>query len=277
MRAVAVRLYLLAARFLEKLGWQVRHMTARGRRSGIRINWYKDEPELLRGAVRQLRVRETTLRFFIENDVDDVQSHHGVGLVYELAELDAIAAHFAGGTFVDVGANVGNHAIYALKLLNAGRAVLFEPEPLAARICEVNVALNQCGERVELHRFGLSDAAGRASTTYFEHNLGATRLSPADAGPIQLVRGDDVLGGEEVAFLKIDTEGYELKVLAGLMETIGRCRPPMLVEVENGNREAFESFCEAQRYEIAREFRRPEASNLLIVPGPAGGGERLPI
>jgi FkbM family methyltransferase len=154
-------------------------------------------------------------------------------------------------------------------VLKAGRAVLFEPEPLAAQICEVNVALNQCEDRVELHRFGLSDAAGRASSTYFEHNLGATRLSPADAGAIQLVRGDDVLRGEEVAFIKIDTEGFELKVLAGLVEMIERCRPPMLVEVENGNKQAFASFCEAHGYEVAQEFERPEASNLLIVPARA--------
>lgn len=241
-------------------------MTARGRRSGIRINWYRDAPELVRGAVTQLRAGNTTLRFFIEDDLDDVQSHHGRGLVYEIQELDAIAGYFSGGTFVDVGANVGNHAIYALKVLQAGRAVLFEPEPLAAQICEVNVALNQCEDRVELHRLGLSDVTGRAVAAYFEHNLGATRFSPSDAGSIQLGRGDDVLQGEEVAFLKIDAEGFELKVLAGLTETIARCRPPMLVEVENANKQAFASFCEAQAYEVAQEFQRQEASNFLIIP-----------
>ena len=267
MRALASRSYLLVAGLLERLGWQVRHMTAGGRRSGIRINWRADEPGTVRGAVVRFRVNDVPFRFFVEDDLDAVQAHHRSGEIYEAEELAIIGRAYRGGTFVDVGGNVGNHAIYAAKILKAPRVIIFEPEPLAADVCEINVALNPCEAEIELHRLALSDAAGRARASYSEQNLGGTRMEPADNGNIEMVRGDDMLQGEEVGFIKIDTEGSELRALVGLQETINRCRPPLFVEVENGNIAGFHAFCDAHDYQIAEEYRRyPVCTNFLAVP-----------
>lgn len=271
MKKLAIRSYLLAMRLLEGLGWQVRHMTAAGRRSGVRIHWLRDEPGMLRGAIKQFRLDGVPLRFFVDDDLDAVQSHHRAGGFYESEELAIIARHYAGGTFVDVGGNVGNHAVYAAKILNAARVIVFEPEPLAADICEINAALNRCEDRIHIHRVALSDAAGRARALHAEHNLGGTSLVPAQDGEIDLVRGDAVLHGEQIGFVKIDTEGFELKVLEGLVETIDRCRPPLFIEVENNNVEAFRAFCDAHGYAVAEEYRRYRVcTNFLAVPRNGG-------
>jgi hypothetical protein len=51
---------------------------------------------------------------------------------------------------------------------------------------------------------------------------------------LEIVRGDDYLpthGIERVDLIKIDVEGFEKNVLAGLAETIERERPILVVEV----------------------------------------------
>jgi Met-10+ like-protein len=53
------------------------------------------------------------------------------GVFYEREELEIIATHFKGGTFVDIGANVGNHSIFAAKFLGASKVIAFEPNPTA--------------------------------------------------------------------------------------------------------------------------------------------------
>jgi FkbM family methyltransferase len=260
--------FLILMRLLRRGGAQIRFLSdSDERHSGVRIQWYRDRPELLRGTIASFTVDDVELSFFVENDFDGIQNCYLRGELYEPDELALIKRHFAGGTFVDVGANVGNHSVFAAKVLRAPRVVAFEPEPLTARLCEINIALNGCGERISLHRMGLSDRAGRARAAVHDQHLGCTRLIPADDGGIQLVRGDELLGSDEVGFIKIDTEGFELQVLAGLEATIERCRPRLFVEVENEQIDRFKDFCLSHHYEIAEDFRRyPVCTNYLAVP-----------
>ena len=57
-----------------------------------------------------------TIRFFVGNRYDLVQAHHFRGKFYEAEELDIIRRYFkVNGVFVDIGANVCNHTIFASK------------------------------------------------------------------------------------------------------------------------------------------------------------------
>jgi FkbM family methyltransferase len=254
-------------KLLERRGWQVQHLAAGQRRGGVRINWRPDRANVMRGAVVQFLIDDVPFRFFVEDDFDVIQAHHHNGRIYEEEELAIIARHYPGGTFVDVGGNVGNHAVYAAKALNAPRVIVFEPERLAAQICEINAALNGCEGRIVLHRRALARIPGRANPSYLEHNLGGTRMEPTEDGVIEMVRGDDILRNEDPKFIKIDTEGFELQALEGLDETIERCRPTLFVEVENEHIEAFNCFCTSHGYEIIEEFRRYQlCTNFLAVP-----------
>lgn len=267
MKAYAVRVYLRACKMLERLGWEVRHLMAGERRSGVRIHWRRDHPDMLRGGVVRVRHGEFEFRFFVENDLDSIQREHRKGQIYEPEELEIIRRHYVGGTFVDVGGNVGNHAVYAAVVLNAPFVLVFEPEPLAAEICRINAALNHCSGKIRIHQAALADVRARAFPDHDHDNLGGTRMQPAENGTVEMLIGDQLLGEEQVGFIKVDTEGFELRVLAGLTSTIRRCRPPLFVEVENDKIEAFRAFCNAQDYAIAEEFRRyPVCTNYLALP-----------
>ena len=263
------------ARFVVRFGVNVRPLQAGDDRlTGLRIMWRADGRETLRGSVVTATVQGEPIRFFVANDDDLIQSEHRRGRFYEAEELAIIAGHFpSGGTFVDVGANVGNHCLYALRFLGARKVIAFEPQLEALAILDVNLRLNGLIDRVIVHPVGLAEQPGRAAATPVANNLGATRLRPgAKGGSIELVRGDDVLGDEQVDFVKIDTEGLELEVLAGLRETLHRCRPPLFVEIANAHLEAFEEFCAGIGYRTGETYRRyPGNINIVALPAESIG------
>ena len=66
----------------------------------------------------------------------------------------------------------------------------------------------------------------------------ASIVENANAGMAALVDGTDIpvvtldsMNLSGVSFIKIDAEGWECDVLDGARETIARCRPTMLIEV----------------------------------------------
>src|SRR5262245_20678564 len=87
------------------------------------------------------------------------------------------------------------------------------------------------------------------------------------SGPIKLVRGDDFLSKDRVDFVKIDTEGSELRVLEGLAMNIETHRPLIFTEVEAKNVERFTAFVALHRYGVASKQKRYKTqANFLIVP-----------
>ena len=271
VRPALARLARSAGRF----GLDVRPLQAGDDRlTGLRIRWRPDPLEALRGTVVTATMHGETIRFFVADDDDLIQSEHRRGRFYEEEELAIIASYFpSGGTFVDIGANVGNHTLYALRFLGARRVIAVEPQPEALAIFDVNLRLNGLVDRVMVHPVGLADTPGRAAAAPVASNLGATRLRPgAKEGAIELVRGDDLLGGEEVDFIKIDTEGLELEVLDGLRETLYRCRPPLFVEISNAHLGAFEAFCAGIGYRTGETYRRyPGNINIVALPAEIAG------
>lgn len=228
------------------------------------------DAELSRGIVSRFRANGRDVSFFVANEWDYIQAHHLKGRFYEEEELALIGRHFTGGVFVDVGANIGNHTVYALKLLGADNVIAFEPNPAAALILGVNLALNGLSAKVDHRLAGLSNASGGASLVAPTHkDLGSTRLSTtAGGGDCAVVTGDEALAAEPaIAIIKIDTEAMELEVLDGLTATLARLRPKLFVEVDDSNVAAFLAFAASHDYAVADSHRRYATNcNYLLVP-----------
>lgn len=228
------------------------------------------DAELSRGIVAQFMANGQDVWFFILNEWDYIQAHHLKGRFYEQEELDLIAKHFECGVFVDVGANIGNHTVYALKFLGAEKVVAFEPNPEAARILHINLALNGLSGRVDLRSAGLSDSNAAAKLVAPQHkDLGSTRIAVgAGEADCIVMTGDEALAGvASISMIKIDTEAMELQVLNGLVATLARHRPKLFVEVDDSNRDAVLEFAARHGYEVAETYRRYAMNcNFLLVP-----------
>lgn len=237
----------------------------------IRFATSEDVRVLTQGVVVAFGHGGERYRMFVGNLTDSIQRHHLFGRIYETEELAIIARAFPrGGVLVDVGANVGNHTVFAAKALGARRVLAFEPAAPQKDILVINVALNDLSDRVSVFRLGLSDAPGTGHVEIPSPatNLGGARLSEGVAGePVRLERGDDVIGDLRVDFLKIDVEGHELAVLEGLAGVIANSRPQIFVEVDNDNLESFHDWVERNRYVVVDTFKRHDVNtNFLLSP-----------
>lgn len=199
---------------------------------------------------------------------DPVQDALRAGGFYEARELRALKGLLGpGAVVVDIGANIGNHAVFFARRMRAARVIVFEPNPLAAAPLMANVLLNGLSGVICLDHLGvaLGAAPGQGyGMRRHDRNLGATRLRPAE-GSIPMLPGDALLTGESPHLIKIDVEGMELEVLEGLSATIARARPLMLVEVDDANLPGFLDWQAAAGYRPLKDWRVSKSNaNYLI-------------
>jgi FkbM family methyltransferase len=137
---------------------------------------------------------------------------------------------------IDVGANDGSYVHYLRR--HARKVIAFEPIPSLADALRAkfrhdveirSIALSDRAGTVELHMpvvdgvtvTGCSTVSPTASATYPDHRAIEVPMATLDSS----YEGD-------VGFIKIDVEGHEQAVLDGAVQTIRRCRPRMLVEID---------------------------------------------
>lgn len=223
------------------------------------------------GQVYDWNIAGRNVTFYVADASDEIQRYHSWGKFYEAEELDLIKKHFPkNGIFWDIGANVGNHALYAAIFLEAKEVVVFEPSVAAIKILERNVKLNDLKDIVDTQYLGhaLSDREGKGIIhEVVENNLGSARMAVTGSGPISLIRGDDLVGNRKVDFIKIDVEGMEPHVLAGIEKIIDTNRPRLFIEVEDRNFPVVHDWMMQRRYVSVDRYRRYNSSeNFVYVP-----------
>jgi FkbM family methyltransferase len=145
------------------------------------------------------------------------------------------------GTFLDIGANIGQTLMDWHSQTPGGAYIGFEPNSVC--VSHLQTVIEENGiPNCRVIPVGLSDANNVELLYLFsgEADPGATTLRglrPEDEArsiAIPLYRLDDVrhlLGPTPVSFIKIDVEGGELRTLAGMAQLIGKDQPWILCEV----------------------------------------------
>lgn len=222
----------------------------------------------LPGILTEFHFRERPVRFFVKNVADVIQSAHANGHFYESDTLPTIERFLSpGGVFLDVGANVGNHAIYAKMFGNQREVIALEPNPEAITLLRLNVILNQLDINLSHLGVGLADRDAAAVAVVPHNNLGGARMEPRADGGLKLVAGDTLFANRQIDFIKIDVEGLELAVLQGLKQTLANSRPTIFVEIDTQNRQAMSEWIQGNNYEIAHAFPQyPRTQNVIIRP-----------
>jgi FkbM family methyltransferase len=132
------------------------------------------------------------------------------------------------GLTIDIGANLGWHALHAAQ--NAETVVAFEPDPFNAWLLERNLAENGIGNVVVETRAvgaapGIATLYRYKSANYGRHSLaadhghGSRHVAVTDLDGAMKGLG---FAGRDVALIKIDVEGYEPAVIAGARDTLTR-------------------------------------------------------
>ncbi|WP_354702481.1 FkbM family methyltransferase [Paraconexibacter sp. AEG42_29] len=153
----------------------------------------------------------------------------------------------AGGTFVDVGCNIGVTALTGARLVGGGgRVIAVDAQLESVMATRANAVANEMGQITAVHA-AVSASDGSAAIIVAPESLW-TRLASVSED-VHEVRRDvvpavtlDTLlarhGVHRVDAVKIDVEGAELLVLDGMRETI-RCHRPAIICEMHGTNAAF--------------------------------------
>ncbi len=168
--------------------------------------------------------------FSIEvNDYNIAQEMLKEKSFYEHWLLEFIQQNFSGGTFVDIGANTGNHTIFFSAFCKC-RVIAVEPLDVSYNILKTNVDKNLSGKDIRIHKVAIADKPGSGTMIINEKlSIGGTYLAPGNSVPITTL--DNLLADiNDVSLIKIDVEGNEMEVLKGGLSIINKFKPEIFVE-----------------------------------------------
>lgn len=140
------------------------------------------------------------------------------GTFYEEELLSALLSFLKRDDWVaDVGANIGNHAIYFVGICGCN-VIAFEPNPKTADLPRQNIALNNLQDRIQVHQVVLcADEGAGEIVAPRQRNLGMASVHVAEgsSGYSRIDPLPKYLGEQTVGRLNIDTEGMDYSVLMG--------------------------------------------------------------
>lgn len=173
-----------------------------------------------------------------------------------------------GHVFVDIGANHGYFTLLAASLVGpAGRVAAFEPNPHVFEQLRRHVQLNHFADRVRLESCALADRCEDGARLYVSQvagNSGLSSLTPNAAAlssrdlsesatvPVPVDTFDHWLAASRVFdglpaidLVKIDVEGAEARVIAGMAETLATGRIRALIVETPWQGPAHRQLCDA--------------------------------
>ena len=185
-------------------------------------------------------------------------SHERENINRAIRFLQSNNALISGGAFLDVGANIGTHTVYAALSGAFSRFLCVEPGPENVQLLRHNLAVNGLAERASVAACAVGRETGKAQMIRNRLNSGNATLAigrmkvknASEPFEVPVNRLDRLLREHSidpaaVGLIWMDVEGFELQALLGATDLLRRS-PPIVFEY---NRNAL---TEAERIEMVR-------------------------
>lgn len=169
---------------------------------------------------------------------------------------------------LDIGANLGNHTLYWAERLSPKTIFSFEPYAPNYENLVINIQQNGLEHIVQPVAMAVGKCRGIAKLDYTNtDNFGGTTFSVAEGAEtgVTMISIDEFVrehAVQEVSFIKIDTEGFEIDILKGALVTLQRDRPMLWVEVSEQSFSQILMLLDELNYDLADV----EAFNMLFLP-----------
>ena len=208
---------------------------------------------LFKGAVLQHSINGINYELHID---DWIQSQLYFLNEYEMPEIKALGRFLNDGdVFVDIGANIGLFTLNAANLVGeSGNVIAFEPFKLNWNSLKKNVSMNRYSS-VKIENMAIGEKNGEISLYYddSESNLGMVSFKEKGHSikeSIESITLDTYIENQSITkidFIKLDIEGGEFNALKGMIETLNRFKPTLLIEILNDefykdNNDSIENF-----------------------------------
>jgi FkbM family methyltransferase len=172
-------------------------------------------------------------KLFMKKSLHSATANYYVGL-QEFEEMSFLLHVLVkDDLFVDIGSNVGVYAILASKLKEA-KTIAFEPANEAIKILKRNIQINEIQHFVTICQSALGETK---EISYITNNQDSenhivTNFSNSNQ-KIEINRLDDMVD-EIPVLIKIDTEGFEYKILKGGKRLIENYNQKAIIIEMNG-------------------------------------------
>ncbi|MFH1626575.1 MAG: FkbM family methyltransferase [bacterium] len=157
--------------------------------------------------------------------------------IYEPNILDLITKYLKQGeTFIDIGANIGQHSMFAASIVgNFGKVYSFEPIPRIYNQILDSVHLNNFDNIIKAYNFALGEKDTEQTLYITSENIGGSSLikrSECDKKiEVKIIKGDNILLQlKQINLIKMDVEGYEYEALSGIHATLKKFHPIIVLE-----------------------------------------------
>ena len=155
-----------------------------------------------------------------------------------------------GMSVLECGANLGYYALMEASIVgNKGKIYAIEPIPKNFEILKKNIKLNNYGQIIEPYNLAISDQCGELKIAVTKNSNFATMLLEEDIMSewmlknvkqqtkeiikIKTVPIDEFLKDKRnVDLIRMDIEGYEIRTIKGLLNTIKKSKKPMKLFIE---------------------------------------------
>jgi FkbM family methyltransferase len=167
---------------------------------------------------------------------------------------------------LDAGANIGFHTVGMAKI--AKKVYSFEPQPIMYNILTANILFNDLTTKVEQFRLGLGESEATVKlcplNDYKESdgvdNYGARGIATEEEygdEEIKIIAFDSL--EVDVDAVKMDIQNYELEALKGMVNTLKKCKPWIMIEnyIDVEKDKKVLEFLKDLNYEIYRPFKDP--------------------
>lgn len=157
--------------------------------------------------------------------------------VYESFILDIIDDYLHPEmTFVDIGANIGQHSMYAASIVGKeGSVYAFEPIPHVYEQLIASSKANHFESIIHAKNFAIGEKDSTETLYVSAKNIGGSSLVNQEESTekitVTIKNGDtELLSLPKIDMVKIDVEGYEYEVLSGIEQSLTKHHPVMLLE-----------------------------------------------
>ncbi|GAA0137516.1 hypothetical protein YSY43_43570 [Paenibacillus sp. YSY-4.3] len=149
----------------------------------------------------------------------------------------------------DIGANLGNHALYFSKKTRAKSIYAFEPADINFSLLEKNCMDNDC-DNVQIFNVAIGSKEDKANMNISLDNLGQSYVTLESTGDTVVKTLDSFNDIEQPTFIKIDVEGYELEVLKGMNNILKHSHPTLWIEVTSETVKSVYAYLSQFNYQI---------------------------
>ena len=190
-------------------------------------------------SVKKIHAKKNEFKIIIDPKNGKLDKIIYVFSVWE-PELSKIMDKYANKNeiFIDVGANIGYHSLYASNLFK--KIIAFEPLPMAYNQFKESVKINNY-KNITVHQLACSNKEGKSRIYYYRDSLSHSTIDkpPAKGAhkkptslEIKTVTLDSFLKKTKnrIGLIKIDVEGYEPLVMEGLKKIIKKHKPVIITE-----------------------------------------------